>query len=532
VKVPGVGDEFAGYRIESLLGKGGMGLVYKARHLGLDRPVALKLLPEDLTDDDSFRARFERESRLAAGMEHPNIIPIYEAGEHEQLLYIVMRYVNGSDLKQLIKKENALAPDRSLALVAQAASALDAAHSTELVHRDVKPHNMLVAPETGWSQEHLYLTDFGLAKKTSSSAAITATGSFMGTIFYVAPEQIQGTRDVGPQVDVYSLGCVFYECLTGQVPFDGDSDMEIIGAHLNAEPPRPSRHGLPAGLDDVIRTAMAKDPAERYPLGTTMVMDARDVLAEAGWEVSAMSGLSGDARTREERVDTLTAPAPLVDTGGGLPPTVPTPQFRFGKKAAPLTTPQAMGEAPAQRRRRRRGWLLPVVTILAVAAAAAFSYRALFDQSEEGQSQDVAFTARATSEIPAELPRRIGDFALAADKSELIDVLPGFEKLLGGGYQNNVSLTFVNHYVVLYETRAEAQRDLNDQIEFLESNGFEITEESPLRNAAGAIVGDVVLMDRDEPRNERALAWTNRKLSVGARGAAGPALEFFNSSEY
>jgi serine/threonine protein kinase len=529
VKLPDIGDEFAGYRIEAMLGKGGMGVVYRARHLGLDRAVALKLLPEGLTEDSSFRARFERESRLAAAMEHPNIVPIYEAGEHDQLLYIVMRYVPGSDLKQIIERERRLPVDRALALMAQAASALDAAHSKDLVHRDVKPHNMLVAPETGWSQEHLYLTDFGLAKKTSSSAAITATGSFMGTVFYVAPEQIEGTRHVGPQVDVYSLGCVFYECLTGAVPFDGDSDMAIVGAHLNRPPPKVSENaGLPPAIDEVIATAMAKDPAERYPLCTTMVADARAALADAGWEVDTLNGIK-DSSPGSSRGDTLTAPAPVAGPENGSLGTVPTPKFRFGRTPTPSRTSQAVAAAgPAPRKRRR--WLLPVLTILAAAVAAATSYLLLFSSDGDQEERDITFPARASSDMPEALPRRVDKFILKADKSELVDALEPFEEKLGGAYQLKTSQTFVNHYIVLYGTETAASQDYNDQLDFLTSNGFQIVEEEPLKNASGGNVGDVALLRRSEPRAEEAIAWTNGRLSVGARGVPGQALDFFSAS--
>jgi Protein kinase domain len=532
VKLPAVGEEFAGYRVEALLGEGGMGVVYRARHLGLDRLVALKLLPEGLTEDEAFRARFERESRLAATMEHPHVVPIYEAGEYEQLLYIVMRYVPGSDLKQLINKEGALPADRALALIGQAASALDAAHATDLVHRDVKPHNMLVAPATGWSQEHLYLTDFGLAKKTSSSAAITASGSFLGTVFYVAPEQIQGIGDVGPHVDVYSLGCVFYECLTGEVPFDGENDMAVIGAHLNKPPPSPSAHGLPSGLDEVLKTAMAKDPADRYPLCTTMIADARSVLAGAGWVVAPRVG-AGEAPDRRGRADTLAGPSPIAGPKEGSRETVPTPQFRFGKPApGSLRTSQALAEGAIPVPHKRMRWLLPVLTLLAIAVAAIGSYMLLFGADDEAASQGVVLAARASSEMPDKLPRKVDKFLRKADSSESVEVLSGFDVKFAGAYQKQISQTFVNHYVVLYPTESEAEEDFNDQVDFLTSTGFEVIKERPLENAAGAVVGDVILLERESPRDEQALAWTNGKLSVGARGAPGEAVEFFNASSY
>ena len=192
MKVPRVGEDFAGYRIEAVLGRGGMGIVYRAEHLELERKVALKLLSETLSEDESFRKRFIRESKLAASMDHPNVIPIYGAGEADGLLYIAMRYVDGDDLKEIISREGALDPARALLLLEQVGSALDAGHARGLVHRDVKPHNMLIADAAGITGDHVYLSDFGLAKQVASKTEITASGTFMGTIDYVAPEQIEG----------------------------------------------------------------------------------------------------------------------------------------------------------------------------------------------------------------------------------------------------------------------------------------------------------------------------------------------------
>ncbi|HLG08912.1 MAG TPA: protein kinase [Gaiellaceae bacterium] len=263
---PRVGTELAGYRIESLLGWGGMSVVYLAEDLRLKRRVALKLLAASLAEDESFRGRFLRESELAASIDHPNIVPIYEAGTTEDLLFIAMRYVEGRDLKERLQRGR-LDPADAIGILAQVASALDAAHARGLVHRDVKPSNVLL--DTGArpdGSDHVYLADFGLTTRVSEEAGIGDDGRLMGTIDYVAPEQIAG-EEIDGRADVYSLGCVLYECLVGQPPFRSDSDLAVVFAHLETESPPPSagRPELPAALDAVIARALAKEPEQRYP---------------------------------------------------------------------------------------------------------------------------------------------------------------------------------------------------------------------------------------------------------------------------
>jgi WD40 repeat protein/tRNA A-37 threonylcarbamoyl transferase component Bud32 len=262
---PRVGTELAGYRIESLLGAGGMGVVYLAEDLRLKRRVALKLLAATLAEDETFRGRFLRESELAASIDHPNIVPIYEAGTAEDVVFIAMRYVEGRDLKDRLERGR-LEPTDAVGILAQVASALDAAHARGLVHRDVKPSNVLLdrgARPDG--SDHVYLADFGITKRASEETAIGADGHLLGTIDYVAPEQIAGEAIDG-RADVYSLGCVLYECLVGQPPFRRDSDLAVVFAHLEAEPPAPSarRPELPAAFDAVLARALAKEPEQRY----------------------------------------------------------------------------------------------------------------------------------------------------------------------------------------------------------------------------------------------------------------------------
>ncbi|HEX6675038.1 MAG TPA: serine/threonine-protein kinase [Actinomycetes bacterium] len=277
---PRIGTQLLGYRIEELVGRGGMGVVYRAEHLGLGRKVALKLLSPELAETQGYRQRFMRESRMAARLEHPNILPVYEAGEAEGLLYIAMRYVQGSDLAKVLEREGRLQPQRAIDLLDQVARAVDAAHRGGLVHRDVKPANILIAPELGpGSTEHCYLCDFGLLKHFDSSDDLTSTGQFVGTIPYVAPEQIEGQALDG-RVDVYALGCVLFQCLTGSVPYDRDSDVAIIYAHLQDPPPSAVRlrPELPPEFDELVARALAKAPEDRFATAAELVAAARTAL--------------------------------------------------------------------------------------------------------------------------------------------------------------------------------------------------------------------------------------------------------------
>jgi predicted Ser/Thr protein kinase len=283
-----LGASVAGYRIESEAGRGGMGVVYRARQAGLDRAVALKLIAPELARDDAFRARFARESRIAASLDHPNVIPVYEAGEDGELLFIAMRFVEGTDLGRMLADEGPLEPMLAAELVAQAASALDAAHARGLVHRDVKPANLLVAGDP--ARPHVYLTDFGLARRDGSSTALTTTGQWMGTPDYAAPEQIDGD-DVDARADVYALGCVLYAALAGRPPFGDRPRMAKAGAHLHERPPalREVRPEVPAAFEPVVERALAKRPEDRYASAGDL---GRAALA------AARASAGGTARTR------------------------------------------------------------------------------------------------------------------------------------------------------------------------------------------------------------------------------------------
>jgi DNA-binding beta-propeller fold protein YncE len=269
------GDEFAGHRILGVAGRGGMGVVYRALQLDLERPVALKLIAPQLAEDAAFRERFGRESRAAASIDHPNVIPIYYTGDRDGTLYIAMRYVEGSDLRTLVRAEGRLDPGRAAHIVSQVASALDAAHARGIVHRDVKPANVLLG-----AADHAYLTDFGLTKNLTSHTGSTRAGGWVGTLGYVAPEQIRGER-IDARADVYALGCVLYHALSGSPPYQRDSDEATLWAHLHDDPPSIAAHaaGVPQRFDEVLRRAMAKDPDERYPSAGDL---GRAALAAAG----------------------------------------------------------------------------------------------------------------------------------------------------------------------------------------------------------------------------------------------------------
>ncbi|MER7759040.1 serine/threonine-protein kinase [Streptomyces sp. NPDC097619] len=260
------GRRVAGYLVEAEIGRGGMAVVYRAHDVRLGRTVALKVLAPELARNDSFRARFASESRAAAAIDHPHIVPVFEADETEGLLYIAMRYVPGQDLRALLDRTGPLPLDTAVRVATQVASALDAAHGHRLVHRDVKPGNILVAAGTDEEHpEHVYLADFGLTKKSLSLSGVTTVGDIVGTLDYMAPEQIDG-RPVDGRCDLYSLGCVVYETLAGGPPFRRDNDMALLFAHTH-EPPAPIgglRPGLPPALDEVLARALAKDPEDRY----------------------------------------------------------------------------------------------------------------------------------------------------------------------------------------------------------------------------------------------------------------------------
>jgi serine/threonine-protein kinase len=256
----GIGSDFLGYRIEELIGRGGMGVVYRAYDLRLKRPVALKLVAPALAEDERFRERFARESELVMSLEHPNVVPIYDAGDVDSRVYLAMRLVDGTDLGTLLRREGSLAPALAMAICTQMAAALDAAHARGLVHRDVKPSNVLLD-----NFGHVYLADFGLTRRFDDEGPSFGEDHIVGTPAYLAPEQLEG-GPVDARTDIYALGCVLFECLTGEPVFVRGSRLAVAWAHLEEEPPLASRRraGLLEAIDAVIASALAKEPAERY----------------------------------------------------------------------------------------------------------------------------------------------------------------------------------------------------------------------------------------------------------------------------
>jgi serine/threonine-protein kinase len=325
-----------------------MSIVFLGESLRLARKVAVKILAQDLAEDDTFRERFVRESLIAASLDHPNVIPIYDAGEFEGLLFIAMRYVQGPQLKAVIQTSGALPPDRLLPILSQVGGALDAAHARGLIHRDVKPGNVLVNPLVGQERtDHVYLCDFGLTKQTSSHSGLTRTGQFVGTIDYIAPEQIEG-KDVDSRTDIYSFGCVVYECLTGSVPFRKSSEAAVLWAHIQEQPVPVTQMnpGLPTAIDGVIDKALSKLPDDRYQHCADMVNALRSAFAgDAGGAThleapAGLGALTGDPETHAVATSTAEATDPLpippareasiVDMGSGgggtsAPSTAPAP---------------------------------------------------------------------------------------------------------------------------------------------------------------------------------------------------------------
>jgi len=399
------GIHVTGYRIEARIGRGGMGEVYRAEQLSLGRKVALKVLRPDLAADDVFRRRFLRESMIAAGIDHPNVIPIYDAGEADGLLYIAMRYVDGSDLATLLRREGRLDLGRTLAIMTQVAGALDAAHARGLVHRDVKPSNILLAPAAGGSSEYCYLCDFGLIKEMHADSALTATDQFVGSVPYVAPEQVEGGAIDG-RTDVYSLGCAIFQCLAGSVPYQGQTDVEVVFAHLRgAAPPLSSRvSGLPPALDGIIVRAMARSKEDRYLTCSALVAAAAAQVA-AGGRVRAPLV---DDETRSMR----RPPAPAAGAPLGAGTATPRAAARTEPVAARPAPPVAEPPTPSQGRPGQPGtprsggrrWLtvlaLLLLPVIAYLAAVQLMARSTGSRPPPG-THDVPATTAGTASVCA-----------------------------------------------------------------------------------------------------------------------------------
>jgi hypothetical protein len=385
------GDEFAGYRIEQRLGRGGMGVLYLAIEPGLERRVALKLIAPDAAAEEVFARRFAEESKIAASIEHPNVVPIYAAGEEAGVPYIAMRYVAGADLAKRLLREGRLEPAEAVEIVVQVGNGLDAIHAAGLVHRDVKPANVLLS---GAEATHAYLTDFGVARNVSTESGLTQTGRFVGTLDYVAPEQISG-GEIDARVDVYALGCLLFKLLTGEVPFPKDGEAARLYAHLNDPPPAPSLYvpEVSMALDDVVIRAMSKSPEDRYP-------SAGD-LGRA-----AQAALRGEQAALPERtVATGMAATRTAESIAAEPPerTAPTRRAEVSQPAGAIRS-----IAPSRRR-----WAL--TTLFAVAVVVAGVVLAI--SSAGGGGSDPNAATRGTT---GEAPRQPQPAPKPLSRSELI----------------------------------------------------------------------------------------------------------------
>ncbi len=371
------GDQIAGYQVLEQIGRGGMAVVYRALDLRLGRTVALKVLAPELGEDQAFRQRFIRESRAAAGVDHPHIIPVFEAGESAGVLFIAMRYVNGGDVRLLIEAEGRLSPSRVVEITSQAASALDAAHAYGLVHRDVKPGNLLLGQASSSGHDHMYLSDFGLSKDSLNPSTLTSTGQFFGTLDYVSPEQIQGLP-VDGRADQYALACTVVEMLTGAPPFERTDTMALMWAQLHAAPPRLTdrRPELAPVVDQVLARALAKSAASRYPSCRAFAealaaacAEARDLAPPTArsspvpslpaydvWTRRAPRAWPGDDRLAP---DSVADPAPAAGPGRGVwqaaggrpvPPRMPRSPVGESELAQNFLTPGTPASDPWARK--------------------------------------------------------------------------------------------------------------------------------------------------------------------------------------
>jgi hypothetical protein len=359
------GGELAGYRIESLIGRGGMAFVYRAVDQRLGRTVALKVLAPELAGDAEFRRRFLRESRLAASLDHPNIIPIYDAGEADGMLYIAMRYVDGSDLKAVLAQEPQLGTERLIDIFTQVADALDEAHNHGLVHRDVKPANILIAPRSAAAQghEHVYLSDFGVTKRATSLSGVTAPGVIVGTMDYLAPEQIAG-KAVSTATDVYALGCVVFQALTGAVPYVRDDDAALLWAHLTEVLPAvwENRADVPPTAQTPLWKATAKEPEDRYATCREFIADLATELRSYSPAPRGDVAVDPHAPTGATAAPTSPSTAARVTLGRVWPP----PDSGTGRTGAPAAVPRQ------GRGRHRWAWVAVGVAVAVALALGGF----------------------------------------------------------------------------------------------------------------------------------------------------------------
>ncbi|MEV6431566.1 serine/threonine-protein kinase [Nocardia sp. NPDC051463] len=383
-----------GYRVLQVLGAGGMGTVYLAQNPILPRRDALKVLSADLSTDGEFRARFEREANLAAGLDHPNIVAVYNRGEEDGQLWIAMQYVEGTDASEEAKKGPAvMTPQRALRIVSEVGKGLDYAHRRGLLHRDVKPANFLLSAAEEGDDERILLTDFGVAKSSDDGQDLTATGNFMATVAYAPPEQLVGTS-LNHRADIYSLGCSFFKLLTGQNPYPSTMPAVVMMGHLHEPPPKLSsvRPGLPAALDGVIEKVMAKDPAHRYATCREFTQAAEAALYGNQFRAPE-AGYSTD--TRMPHIAPVTDPRILL-TGPTTDPRVPvagyvSQQREDTDQRLVATARNSHKPSPARR------FLVPAILAVVVAAVAAGTFFFTSRASESGAGGDQLAMVRSAN---------------------------------------------------------------------------------------------------------------------------------------
>ncbi len=413
------GEVFAGYRVDEAIGRGGMGMVYRATNVALNRIYALKVLAPELVDDERFRERFRREIRIAASLQHPHVVAIHYAGEYDGLLFLAMDYVHGTDLRELITASGALDARRAVDLLTQIASAIDGAHAHGLVHRDVKPANILVTVRDG--EENAYLTDFGVAKRFETVADMTGTGMLVGTVDYMAPEQITAGR-ADARTDIYALGCVFFQMLSGRVPYERDNSVAKLFAHVSEPPPALQgeiAEAYPA-FGPVLDKALAKNPDDRHQSAGDFARDATSALEGMRYLGPSSIVAVGDAKPSPAtladpaQAETVrhaageqepaaqatpappTVPAPPVSS---TPPTVPAPVAAMHSATVPGAAgypqqspvyPQQSTPPPARERSRGYLWAAIALVLVAIAGGAAAAAFALSGSSKSSPRPKLA----------------------------------------------------------------------------------------------------------------------------------------------
>ena len=363
------GSQVGGYRVDEMIGHGGMGIVYRVTNVALNRIYALKVLTPELAEDDRFRERFQREMQIAASLHHPHVVGIHYAGEQDGLLFLAMDYVHGTDLRELMLKDGALEPERAVELLTQVASALDAAHIKGLVHRDVKPANILITIRDG--EEHAYLTDFGLAKRSETLSGLTMKGSVVGTVDYMAPEQVTGDR-TDARTDIYALGCVFYRMISGKVPYERETSVATLFAHVHDPPPPlegPVAEEYPE-LRPVLERAMAKQRDDRYLSAGDFARDAAAALRGTRYTSGQAMVATGDARPPGVDDVTIAAGMPAHAPPRNRPqPEVVPPASRTDVIGTPPGDHGRAGVGPSVLRRYRWPALGALLVVIAAIVA-------------------------------------------------------------------------------------------------------------------------------------------------------------------